>query len=477
MTPHPTLRVRRPTRKVALTVVTPLVVTALSVTGLALSPAAASTGAASANPVSPRPGQVQNVTFDYDAGTPLAPGADLSALGHPAVVVSTRRADEPAAVAAIHSVGAKAYRYVQFYWAPGDSEYEGMDLQKHPDWAFCGADGRRSVGRVTDGGTRSWYFLDTNETAVRAQIRSVLAGLRAQGWDGVMFDRGEAATQYAADKAGHAVWSQRSTCTAAPASAGATFADSYVHLLSLAHGAGLSTMLNTGKSAFDTVAPLRPDPRDADCRAHRWSRCRHLSDAWSSLDVVVNETATAPRDRSWRRYFVSNSRAERSRTHGHRTVALVTTAALGGERHQTRANVYYAWSRIKLFNIAAAANTGEGGCGAGDTGICNQHGFYPELVDTVYGRPLASRPTAQDCAKRSKVHCVWVRRYSQGVNVVNVRPSARNRTRVVLGTASCRYVFDVYHHAPLANNACVKAVRLALPAWSGRPLKLATRPW
>lgn len=478
------------------TLIGPLVASLVLATGLAGSsadtvPLQKSSSGVNPNPVNSSAG-VKNVTFYYNGGgnVPLdtAHVSQLrTRLGTPAVVVTTPKADDQDSIAAIHRIGAKAYRYVQFFWAPKSGVYEGIDLATHPDWAFCSSGATKAVGRYTrgaDGSSMPWYFLDTNEVAVRQAIRAQLQSLADAGWDGVFFDRGEAATQYAADVHGHPVWYQKSSCTGTPASPGARLSDAYVHLLSLAHsvrGAGaaarLHVMMNNGKSPFDSVTPMRPNPRDADCRARRWSRCSHLADAWPSLNLVLNETAVRPRDVSWARTFAANQASERNRTHGHRTVAMITTATLGGRTNaRSKAKVFYAWSRIKLFNIAVAVNTGDGGC-AGVAGICNRYGVYPQLTNTRFGKPRGARPVAQSCIRKSKVHCVWLRRYAQGVNVLNASGRSRSSARVALGTATCRHVYDVYAGAPLARNRCVKVVRIRLPAWSGRPLRYSSKRW
>lgn len=436
--------------------------------------------AARPNPVAAASGGgLDNVTFYYGGRTALRPGSDLSSLGHPAIVVTTPKGSQDAdAVSAIHSIGAKAYRYVQFYWAPDNADYEGINLHANPSWAFCGTGGRRILGRTTAGGRHRWYFLDANETSLRNHLRSLMEQYKAQGWDGVMFDRGEAATQYAKDIHGKPVWYRKSTCTSNPYRAGARFSDAYVNMLGLAHATGLEAMMNNGKSPFDPVVRMRPNPDSAACRRADWSRCHALSDIWGKLDLVLNETSSRLRDTSWTRTFTGNARSERSARYGHRTVALITTATLGGAANQTRSKVFYAWSRVKLFNLAVGVNTGDGGCGGAEPGApCNRHGVYPELVDTKFGAPLGSRPVRQSCASGSRIHCLWLRRYSRGVDIINVRGSARKNVRVALGTAGCRYVYDVYHRVPLAGNTCVSALRLNIPAWSGRPLKLSGSPW
>lgn len=433
------------------------------------------------NPVAKAHGGVGNVTFYYDGTVPLA-GTDAATLkahlGHPAITVAVAGADESAQVEAIHSIGALAYRYVQFYWSPDSAEYDGIDLGAHPDWAYCRTGERGSVGRTTGDGATDWIFLDTNEEAVRHRIKGLLAGYRAAGWDGVMFDRGEAGTQYAYDAKGRPIWFRTSTCTESPHRPGASFADSFVDTLGLAHGVGLQAMMNTGKSPFDIRTPLRPDPGDRSCRTAQWEQCRFLSDAWEHLDLVLNETAGRPRDEQWERTFTGNQRSERHARLHSRTVALVTTASLGGAENQTRRNVYYQWARIKLFNLAVAVNTGDDRCvGAADATVCNRYGVYPELVDTTFGEPLRDAPTSRGCRRHSEVRCVWLRRYADGLDVLNASGGARRTVSVRLGTEGCRYVFDVYKDRPLADNRCVERVEVRLPRWSGRPLRYSTRPW
>ncbi|MEO6470577.1 MAG: hypothetical protein ABIR57_01975 [Aeromicrobium sp.] len=422
------------------------------------------------------------MTFYYGGTVPLTgtdPKVLAAHLGRPAIVAVTPLGNEARGVEAVHSIGAKAYRYIQFYWGPNDEDYEGLNLKAHPDWAFCSSGSTPSLGRTTDGGAKKWYFIDTNESAVRARIAQILAGFKADGWDGVMFDRGEAATQYAKDANGRPVWSRQSTCTRSPYKSGARFADAYVSMVGLAHKAGLQVMMNNGKSPFDPVTPMRPNPADSNCQNANWTKCTYLSDAWPNIDLVLNETAGRPKDELWDRTFVANMRSEQDAAHGKRTVGLITTATLGGKINQTRSRVFYQWSRIKLFDLAVAVNTGDDNCASASDkdAVCNRYGVYPDLVNMRFGSPLAKAPLTQGCVSGSKVNCVWVRRYAKGVNVVNVSSQLRSSELVQLGTATCRYVYNVYERKPMAGNLCVKNVRVNLSAWSGRPLKYSTQPW
>ncbi len=422
-------------------------------------------------------GGVHNPTFYYAGKEPLRDGADLSALGKPSIVVTTPGANEQAAVRAIHSVGAKAYRYVQFYWAPDKGIYEGIDLGKHPGWAFCRQGKRPLLGRTTteaDGAKRDWYFLDTNERALRSRIAKILASYKAKGWDGLMWDRGGAATQNATDAAGRPVWDATSSCTDDPHKSHAQFADAYVDMLGLARQAGLQVMLNTGTSAYDPVRPFRPDPTDAACRERRWEDCSFTEDGRDDADLLLNESIAFPRDKLWQRTFDANQQSERE---GRRVVGLLTTYTLGGPAHQNRADVFYEWARVKLFDLPLAVNTGDDGCDHVQSDVCNRFGTYPELIDVRFGQPVASAPRAQRCIPGSDVRCLWTRQYANGLNIVNV--SGRHLTSVRFDTpdGKCRYVYDVFTRKALSGNTCISRIEVDLPPWSGRPLLESTRPW
>lgn len=431
----------------------------------------------SANPVANGHGGIRNVTFYYAGRIALRPGANLARLGSPSIVVANPKAHGRAAVRAIHSIGAKAYRYVQFYWAPNDRRYEGINLVRHPRWAFCRTGNKRIFGRITpaSGHREKWYFIDANERPVRAAVRYVLTRFKAQGWDGVIFDRGQAATQFGQSANGKPVWDARSSCTQHPYNRRATFSDAYVHLLGLAHQVGLKVLFNNGISPFDPQTPMRPDPRNPACQAHRWGRCRYLPDVWPRVDLVLNESGVAPRTELWHHTFVANRSSELNARHGGRTVMLITTVTLGGASHQTRRNVFYEWSRIKLFNLAVAVNTGDGGCGDSVSSACNRYGVYPDLVDVRFGAPTSNRPTASRCTKGT-VRCVWSRRYARGVNLLNASARPRHRVRVRVTGSACRYVYDVFERRPLAHNHCVHRVTLRLGRWTGRPLTFSRKP-
>jgi hypothetical protein len=440
---------------------------------------AATSASQEPNPVADGHGGVRETTLYYLGKEKLTTGADLSFLGSPSVVVTTPKADQPAAIKAIHSVGAKAYRYVQYYWAPDDASYEGVNLADHPDWAFCRSGSTPLLGRVTNQGghQQKWYFIDSNEDGARAEILKALEKLKDEGWDGVMFDRGGAALTNAPDAQGKPVWDTASSCTGHAHQSGARFADAYVNVLGLAHQAGLRVMVNYGISPFDPVMPMRPEPSDAACQQHQWTRCAFTDDVWKYADLVLNESVSFPKDEQWSRSFTANKRSEQDAKHGRRVVGLITTFTLGGAQNQTRPKVFYEWSRAKLFDISMAVNTGDGGCPNARTDVCNRYGTYPDLVNVEFGPPTGKDPVSTSCTGTSKIHCVWTRSYAGGVNVLNASAQDRPGVDVKVGSDGCRYVYDVYSRAALSGNRCVDSVALDLPPWSGRPLILSDKPF
>ena len=309
-------------------------------------------------------GGVHNPTFYYAGKEPLRDGADLSALGKPSIVVTTPGANEQAAVRAIHSVGAKAYRDAESDWAPDKGIYEGIDLGKHPGWAFCRQGKDPLLGRTTteaDGAKRDWYFLDTTSAALRSRIAKILASYKAKGWDGLMWDRGGAATQNATDAAGrpglgrdlpvhrrpaqifmHSSPTRTSTCWAGP--------DRQV----------CRSCSTPGLPPTTRLRPFRPDPTDAACLREAVGGLQlHRRRAATTADLLLNESIAFPS----RQAVATNLRCQpaiRARRSSGRRAAQTYT--LGGPAHQNRADVFYEWARVKLFDLPLAVNTGDDDC-------------------------------------------------------------------------------------------------------------------
>jgi hypothetical protein len=411
----------------------------------------------------------ENVAFFYQQ---ISPTANLSRLGDVQLVVAGVQRDGAAAAARIHAAGAQAYRYVQSYWFPKGLELDGLDIERERAWAFCTKGTAPTAGR-TDASGHVWWFLDVNEKAVQDHFAAKFRALKAEGWDGVFLDRGYASLT-GIDSEDYGVWSKVSTCTDQPVTRGATFADGYVALMRIAQAAGVEIVMNYGVSPFDPQTPMRPDSKNRSCAAQRWTRCPRLDDAWAVDPLVLDEAITHPRDRQWANDFAVNLANEQDPNHGGRVIGLLTTGNLG---KQDRQSVYYAWSRTKLFKIPLGVNTGDRGCAAAGDAPCNRHAVYPELANVTFGAPLASRPVSTRCTRHDTVHCVWLRRYEQGMSLVNVSGGERSTGRLPLGVSGCRYVFDLWTGAPLAGNRCVTSVEVTLGAWEGHPLQYATRPF
>ena len=356
---------------------------------------------------------------------------------------------------------------MQTYWFPPRPDRDGVDLKAHPEWGFCAQGSTAVTGRRTADGETLTY-LDMNERAAHNYYALLFARLKSEGWDGIFLDRGYASlTGIDSERAG--IWNKVSTCTEDPVVPNATFADSYLGMAAEAHRAGLKLMVNYGVSPFDPLTPLRPDPTDPACAQQPAPECRHLADGWRDVDWFLDEAVTHPRDVDWEKDFTANSRGETDPDHGGRVVGLITDAILQGDT--SRAAVFYAWSRAKLFAVPIAVGTGSGGCPKAKPGtVCNRRLSFADLASTTLGPPLDRAPTSSDCTPGSTTLCVWVRRYTDGVVVVNAqgRPV---RTEVDLGIDGCRRMTDVFLGTPIAGGDCVRTVTLDLAPWAGRPLR------
>ena len=390
-----------------------------------------------------------NVSYFYQQVTSTT---DLSRLGNVKLIVAGPQMDDPAAAARVKTTGAKAYRYLQSYWFPKGNSYDGLDIGAHPDWAFCESGNTPMAGRTTGSGT-VWWFLDMNEQPVHQYFLDKFRALKAAGWDGVFLDRGFASlagdTYHAADLV--------STCTGQPVRPGATFADAYVGIMAVAKQAGVPLIINYGVSPFEPRTPLRADA---------W-------DALSTSGLVLDEAISHPRDVRWVGDFAANLQNEQNAQHGGRVIGLLTTATIGT---QNRQNVYYGWTRAKLFAVPLGVNTGDAGCATAGGLPCNRAGLYPELANVAYGSPVSSRPESAQCTPGEAIHCLWFRRYQAGMSLLNVTPATRTGV-IPLGVSGCRYVLDLYTNRSIDGGKCVTSVSVSLGPWEGHPLEYGTKPF
>jgi hypothetical protein len=422
-----------PIRRVAIVLVSSLLLVA----------SAASVSSASVAPAR------ENVSFFYQQVTSTT---NMSRLGNVKLVVAGVQADDPAAAARIKATGAKAYRYVQSYWFPKDRTYDGLLIGSHPDWAFCASGSTPMAGRTDQFGV--WWFLDMNEQPVHQYFLSKFLALKAAGWDGVFLDRGWASLT-SGDS--YHMWNRISTCTGQPVTPGATFANAYVGIMAVAKQAGIPLIINYGISPFDPHSPLR-------------------SDAWNALSstgMVLDEAISHPRDSRWAADYAVNLQNEQNAQHRGHVIGLLTTATVGT---QNRQDVYYGWTRAKLFAIPVGVNTGDAGC-AGAGGLpCNRAGLYPELANVGYGPPVSTRPATIECAPGDAIHCLWFRRYQAGMSLLDVSPATRTGV-IPLGVSGCRYVLDLYTNRSIDGGRCVTSAVVLLGAWEGHPLQYGTKPW
>ena len=425
-----------------------------------------STSAVPASDAAPR----ENVAFFYQG---INRDTDFSRLGQTAVVV-TGKAAPAYAPEMIHRTGAKAYRGFQAYWFSAGDSYDGLEIPKRIDWAFCLQGSTPLVAR-TDARGNAWHFVDGNERGVQDALAARLLTLKAEGWDGIFFDRGYAAMTGLDDQANPA-WNAVSTCTQDAVVPNLTLSDSYLTLASAVRKVGLEVMVNYGVSPFDAKTPMRPDPRSPACAPHPVPGCPTLDDVWPITDWILDEAVAHTEDVEWDNDFRSNQQNEVQAKLGRRVMGLITNSNLGGR--QDRDSAVFAFARVKLFAIPVGINTGDDNCpGAPPGGLCNRHGVYPELVGLRLGDPVDPNPVRSGCESASTVHCLWSRRYVNGASIVNVSATTKSLAKFALGVDGCRYVQDLGTQRPLESNRCVSEVALIAPPWSGHPLAYSRKPW
>ncbi len=416
----------------------------------------------------PDTGTRENVAFFYQG---IKRDTDFSKLGAVSTVIAGKAAPDYAP-ALIHRSGAKAYLGVQMYWFSTGSSYEGREIPKRADLAVC-LDGDHPLIARTDVRHQPWVYVDGNEREVQLLFAKRLAVLKAQGWDGIFFDRGFAAMTGIDDQPNPA-WNKTSTCTQNPVTPGATMSDAYLALAAEVRAAGLDVVVNYGMSPFDQRHPMRPDPRDPACDPIKNTPCRRLDDPWNVTNWVLDEAIAHVDDKDWDADFAANQANEAGAIAGKHVMGLITNANLDGR--QDRQSAVYAFARVKLFPIPVGINTGDDDCPQSPPGsLCNRHGVYPELVGMQLGATVDSRPSSAGCQGRDP-HCVWYRRYANGASVVNASPRPGTVT-FPIGTPGCRYVKDLGTGEVLGQNACIEQVTVAAGPYTGHPLAYATHAW
>lgn len=444
-----------------------MVVTAVALVAAAIAFESTARGSARRAGATVEPGP--NVAFWYQ---PITASTDLTRLGHPRVVVHfspTNRPDaERLAVDRIHdTTGGAAYRYVQLYYLPVRGRLMDLRIGRHPEWGFCSSGRTPVYDSSVKVGPDRWMLVDANERAVVDAFRRYLLLVKSWGWDGIFLDLAHRALT-------QAVWDQVSTCTHHPVVAGRTSADAYAALVPLARSLGLQVMVNAGAPA-DPAMPMRPNPQDPACRAGDWARCSSVGDVARSATWILHEGASDwSDDRFWRTdvQALASDEAYGQHPDGAGVVAL---GVYRGPAADAASHIAYQWAVMQLYAVPAAFGTGVDRCGiASSTAIetaCNRGGLVPAaLEDAVLGPPLDPAPLGRSCAEDGW-HCVWVRRYRDGMVLVNDTPGARPSGPVAVGDErSCRPVRDLVTGGAVPGGTCARSIDLRLAPFSARIL-------
>jgi hypothetical protein len=275
-----------------------------------------------------------------------------------------------------------------------------------------------------------WAYPDLNERGMHDAIMAYLAGLKADGYDGVFFDRGTVAMSLGA------MPNQVSSCTSDPVTPGATYGQAYARIIADAHKLGLRVVVNYGGGH-----PLPADLRGITTRIMQETAPRRSSTGAASAFSRRRREEVAARGHSQPRYV------EEIKTQG-----------------VDRAEAYFEWAEAAQWRITLTVNSGDSGC-AGITSVCWHYGVYPELARVLRGRGLNAKPRAFDCV--SGVKCLWVRKWSGAMVVVNETRHAITET-LKLHQSSCRVVRNVWTGRVMRGGRCVRRVTVSVPGLSGR---------
>lgn len=350
--------------------------------------------------------------------------------------VVTTQQDQAGAAALIHAGGAEAFEYVNVFWLPLGESYDGVDLAAHPEWQFCGAGPAPDVGRTAGG--YQWAYPDLNSQGMHDAIISYLEQLKADGYDGVFFDRGTVALSRGA------MPNQVSSCTTDPVTPGASYGQAYERIILDAHALGLRVVVNYGGGG----RPLPVAIRKVATRIMQETAPRRSSTGAASAFARRKAEDAAARGHSQPRYV------EEIKTQG-----------------IDRAEAYFEWAEAAQWRITLTVNSGNSGC-AGVAGVCWHYGVYPELARVDRGRGLNAKPRALDCV--DQIRCLWVRKWQGAMVVVNETHHAITET-LKLHQSSCRVVTNLWRGRLARGGRCVRRLTVTVPALSGRVYSEATR--
>lgn len=409
----------------------------------------------------------ENITFLYHSLPDTAAAGQLGNIGHPrdlvfgntntALVPGT--ADEPAYA---HSIGARAFKYVQFSMYPMlYPSWSGISQPQRTQWALCeSGDSLLYDDEDGDGsshGSVPWAYADTNEQGYVDAMLAWTAQLKALGYDGIFVDVGGRSIR-------GRYFDLTSSCTSDPVTPGAKNADAWFALLMKVKDQGLRLGVNMGAPTADPLT--RPDPSNkallkTDVRAFDW---------------ILHEGAGHPKenykgDVSWlvpRLPLFDNltRKAMNDARLGRGQVVEMAKARLPIGHPNRLRQEEYVWSVAKLSGSPVVLNTGYDFCGVPwGTTDCNRTGLSPALTDLRLGTPIDNAPYAAAC--NGMTQCMWVRRFQLGMVVVSAYGTPKRSAAIPLGTAGCRKI-TAFQSGRQAKGLCVSSLRVETGAsrWS-----------
>ena len=390
-----------------------------------------------------------NFVFFYQR---IDPARDAPKFRGAKAVVIAGAQDDGSAISAVHRAGALAVRYVELYWLPAGRSYEGIDIGRHLDWAFCSRGDSPLLGRLVNG--VQWYFFDANERAAHRALFRYLRALKGLGYDGIFVDRGTPSLR--SSRGINIAW-RESTCTADPVSrTHRRFADVYAAVVKEAkQRLGLRVYINYGHPF--SHPRLRPDPQDRSCRQPGRSGCHYLDDLNRALSGVIDESVNNVNTPSGFAAEMKLDAAESQAVTSGQPPAIRGIKVLAGQKDEA----FMRWSTAHLFNLSTFINTGDDGF---SVGACNRNGTYPQLTSAKLGAPLSAAPRATSCVVPHSDQCLWIRAYTGGVVTVNA--SAQPITQSIDLHGDCARVLDVYNGD--WSRGCERSFDARLPSHSGR---------
>ncbi len=377
--------------------------------------------------------------FHLIKDTPEWEKNSLPLIGKPRLVITRAQGTEDAerfAIKKIHETGGLAYRYLQYFWFPDNKADPdtGLNISQNPDWIYC-RQGNTPLFGVRFEGVKS-YFLDLNERAARDNMIAFYKKIKDWGYDGVFVDIGRGARSGRTDYplADQLIPGEPSTCTKDPIVANRSFADSYIETITQAKALGLKTILNYDRAHV----PGKKLPAN-------W---------YNYLDWTLDESVNNS-NIPWQEIYDSNRYAELDGQG--KTIQLIKEDIkdANGKPITNKDDVYFRSSRARLFSSPIAVNS------------LNSR-LYPELTSATLNGPFVAGPFTISCDDTATGQCLWARRYSGGLVIVNNTNQNKSTKNIWLGTQSCRTVKNLYSGQLLDGGACITSLDLSIPAKSGR---------